>query len=88
MNPIFILVVAATAVWIYFDATKNKIGKTEKGGLFNLSAGAWAVCNLLLWIIAFPAYLIKRSSLKTIAGEHPVEVKGRGIKEFINGFSR
>jgi len=81
----FILFITACALWVYLDATKNKIGKTSAGGMFNMSAGAWGVVTLLIWIIGFPAYLIKRNALKIIADENPVDVKGRIWKTVLIG---
>lgn len=78
-----VFIIAATSLWVYLDATKHKIGKTDAGGMFNISAGAWSVCTLLFWIVALPAYLIKRGALKAIAAEKPVEVRMRGFKAFI-----
>ncbi len=66
---------------MYFDATKNKIGKVpDQKGMFNMSAGAWGIVTMLLWIIGFPAYLVKRKSLLEIAKEKPIEAKGRIAK--------
>ena len=50
-----------------------------------MSAGAWSVVTMFLWILGFPAYLIKRSSLVDRAKTQPVEVKGRWIKLSILG---
>lgn len=83
MNPFFMFLVTLCAVWVYWDATGNRIGKTDAKGLFNLPAGAWAVCTLLLWIVAFPAYLLKRASLISIANEKPVDVKMRVFKAIV-----
>jgi hypothetical protein len=81
LGIIFIVIIACTPIWIYFDATKNKVGKTENDkSFFNISAGAWATASLLFWIIAFPLYLIKRRHLIEKAKEFPVEVKGRAVK--------
>jgi len=81
LNAIIIAIVSVSAVWVYLDATKNKIGKIPDGkGMFNMSAGVWGIVTLLLWIIGFPAYLIKRGDLIEKAKENPVEVKGRGGK--------
>ncbi|MGH8396828.1 MAG: hypothetical protein ACRETA_01095 [Gammaproteobacteria bacterium] len=81
INAIIVAVVVITAVWVYIDATKNKIGKIHGiKSVFNMSAGAWGVVTLLLWIIGFPAYLIKRSDLIDKAKENPVEAKGRAAK--------
>jgi len=78
VNVIIVAIVVASAIWVYLDATKNKIGKVKgSGGMFNMSAGAWSVVTLFLWVIGFPAYLIKRGSLIEKAKETPVEVTGR-----------
>jgi len=77
----FYVLIAASGLWVYLDATSHKIGKPPSGrGLFNMSAGGWAVACLLLWIIAFPAYLIKRKALIAKAAAEPVEVKSRNGK--------
>ena len=69
------LIIIASAFWVYYDATKNKIGKIPGEKSFtNMSAGGWAVVTWLLWIIGFPLYLIKRKELIEKAKEHPVDV--------------
>ena len=81
IGTIVVLLIVVSAVWIYWDATANKIGKIPgAGGFFNMSAGAWSVVTMFLWLLGFPAYLIKRSSLVDRAKTQPVEVKGRWIK--------
>ena len=73
--------ISLSAAWVYWDATANKIGKVPgAGGMFNLSAGAWSVVTLFLWIIGFPAYVVKRGALIERARSQPVEVRGRWIK--------
>lgn len=70
-----------SAAVIYHDATRNRIGKIpEQGGLFNMHAGSWAIAALFLWIIAVPAYLLKRKELLTIAEKQPVEAKRTDFK--------
>ena len=84
LNALIVALVATSSVWVYLDATKHKIGKVAGlKSLFNMSAGAWAIVTLLLWIIGFPAYLLKRKSLIKLASSHPVEFDGRGIKTAI-----
>jgi hypothetical protein len=79
-----VIVIVISALWVYWDATGNRIGKVSgAGGFFNMSAGAWATVTMFLWIIAFPSYLIKRSTLLEVATRHPVAVKGRVIKAAI-----
>lgn len=71
------IVVGLSTLWVYWDATQHKIGKTEKN---KFSAGAYATATLLLWIIGFPYYLIRRKKLIQEAKEHPVEPKARWFK--------
>lgn len=75
-------VIAACAVWIYADATEHRIGKipSEKG-IFNLSAGGWAVLALLLWFVGIPCYFIKRRELILKAKKFPVDASGRTWKK-------
>lgn len=48
--------------------------------LICMHAGTWALATICLWVIAFPAYLIKRKSLIEKAKSNPVEPEGRQIK--------
>ena len=74
-------IITICAIFVYYDATKNKIGKIADEKRFtNMSAGMWSVGVLLLWIIIFPLYLIKRSSLIEKAKENPQDVSLRGGK--------
>jgi len=84
LNALIVAIVAASAVWVYLDATKHKIGKIRGSkGMLNMSAGAWGVVTLGLWIIGFPAYLIARNGLITKAKAHPIEVSHRTVKALI-----
>lgn len=75
------LLIVVSWVWVYFDATSNKIGKVgDDIGIFNMHAGTWAIATICLWVVAFPAYLIKRKSLIEKAKSNPVEPVGRQIK--------
>jgi hypothetical protein len=76
-----VFIVSATALFVYLDATSNRIGKVPgAGGLFNMSAGGWAVATLLIWLVAFPAYLIKRRALISQAAKCPIEPRRRMVK--------
>lgn len=71
---IFTTAMAVCTPCVYYDATKNKIGKIPRAkGFFNIQAGMWGVATLLLWILVFPAYLIKRSGLLEKTKQHPKE---------------
>lgn len=86
LNIILPIIVSISALWVYIDASKNKIGNSAQGGLLNVGgAGWWGVLCLLLWIIVFPLYLIKRSKLIAFAQECPVEPVNRNLKIGIFG---
>ncbi len=70
MEIVILLIVIGTSVWVYFDATKigvKKTGEKAQAGKFHVDMGpvGWAVCSLLLWIVAFPAYLVMRPEFLT-----------------------
>lgn len=84
LNTLLIAIVAVSAVWVYLDATRHRIGKIPGAkGMLNMSAGAWGAVTLGLWIIGFPAYLVARKGLIAKAQENPVEVSGRTVKAII-----
>lgn len=86
MNAFIWLVIGASATWVYFDATRHKIGKIPgKGGMTNMSAGAWAIVTFLLWIVGMPVYLVSRRRLIEEAAAHPVEPSGRVAKLALMG---
>jgi hypothetical protein len=58
------IIVIGSAAWVYVDAKKIGVRKGLVSGMFNIGAGAWCAATLLLWIVVFPAYLIKRGALK------------------------
>jgi len=62
-----------SAIFVYWDATGHKIGKIQGvSSVSNSSAFGWAIGTILLWIIVFPMYLIKRKVLIEKAKENPV----------------
>ena len=86
MNSILVAVIGVSSVWVYLDASKHRIGKLGGKGFFNLSAGGWGVVTMMLWIVGFPSYLIKRSGLKATAEDMPVTSPKRGLKAAGLGF--
>ena len=74
------LAASASILWVYYDATNNRIGKIRRGGLFSFSAGEWASYCLLLWFVFFPLYLYKRKYLIEKAQSDPIEVSNTKIK--------
>lgn len=76
-----VILVTLSSIWVYLDASEKNIGKIENdSSLFNMSAGAWGVATLLLWVIGFPVYLIRRASLIKKAKKSPVRPKGQAAK--------
>jgi hypothetical protein len=71
-----------SAVLVYLDASKHRIGVTPNNDskFFNMSAGGWGIATLLICIVALPAYLIKRDSLLELASTHPVKSQKRLAK--------
>lgn len=60
----FALVVIATSIWMAVDASQLGYDKRDLRGLAAMSPAGWLLAGLLLWIVAFPMYLIKRPELK------------------------
>jgi len=75
MTFLMYLLVIGSAFFVYYDATKNNIGKISgEKGFLNMSPLGWAIATLLIWIIAFPLYLYKRSTLIVRAKNNPIKV--------------
>lgn len=66
MSEIFILIVIGTSIWVLFDAKSIGIQKGQIKGVLDMGPFGWFFCCLLLWIVAFPIYLAKRSEYKRI----------------------
>lgn len=65
MELAIIALILSSSIWVYFDANKLGVRATgEKPKRFRFHADMepvdWAVAFLLLWFIAFPAYLVLR----------------------------
>jgi hypothetical protein len=60
LNSVIILIIVfSTSIWVYLDASKLD---TKKFKGLNGPVG-FCICSLLLWIIAFPYYLVKRKTI-------------------------
>lgn len=80
LSIVLTTVLVVSAVWVYWDATSHGIGKVPGKRWFNQSAGSWSIVVLLLWIVGFPTYVLKRGELIRRAAEHPVAHRGRTVK--------
>ena len=75
MDTLIYLIVIGTSVWVYLDAKKIGVRKGLVKGLADLGPGQWLIVCLLLWIVAFPIYLFKRSELKKLAAATSDQLK-------------
>ena len=75
------LVVLGTSVWVLVDARRRGITKGKIKGFFNMGPAGWFFSCLLMWIVAFPAYLVKRRTLGQVAVEdgQPSGVQGTDL---------
>lgn len=69
MSDLSLLVVLFSSIWVLWDA--KSIGVKKSKGFFGCGPWGWFFCCLLLWIVAFPAYLAKRGGLKEAAKTIP-----------------
>lgn len=53
-------VIIISSIWVFVDAKKIGVKKGLIKGVCDMGPATWLLVSLLLWIIAFPAYLIKR----------------------------
>ena len=58
MQGIVLLIVVATSAWVGVDAS----GREWREGSFADKPWKWVLGSLLLWIIVFPVYLLKRGA--------------------------
>jgi hypothetical protein len=89
-NHLFFLVFIGTSVWVLVDAKTIGVKKSDKKALFNMGPTGWFFACLLLWIIAFPAYIAKRAEYRRLSvaqsgekqamppGPHTAESKKKG----------
>ena len=57
-----LFIVVATSTWVFFDARSIGVRKGLVKGLGNMGPGMWFAACLLLWIVSFPAYVIRRDA--------------------------
>jgi hypothetical protein len=70
---LMLIIVVGSAIIVYIDAKKIGVHRGLIDGFFDMSAGTWCACVLLLWIIGFPGYLFTRPALKKAAQQEARE---------------
>jgi len=68
-NLIVTLSVLDTSIWVYVDATNIGVKKGQIGGFADAGPGTRFGGCLLLWIVIFPLYLVKRGAYIRISSE-------------------
>jgi len=64
MGYLILLVIIGTTIWVGYDAHKNEISiSAKKPYSINTGTVAWVITCLLLWIVTFPYYLVRRSKI-------------------------
>jgi hypothetical protein len=72
MGGLFVwLLVIASSIWVVVDAKSIGVKRGQIKGLGNMGPWGWFVACLLLWILAFPLYLAKRSEFRRINSARP-----------------
>lgn len=56
-----LLMVIVTTVWVAFDSSAHKVSMSSKSYYSPGTWVMWVLCCLLLWIVVFPLYLMRRS---------------------------
>jgi len=72
---LMLIIVVASSIWVYFDAKSIGVRKGIVSGFLDLGPGGWCGATLLLWLVCFPLYLAKRSSLKAAAAVQPSDAQ-------------
>lgn len=61
MKDLVLMAISFSSVWAFFDAKKIGIGNVALGKLGRVGPWTWFFGCLLIWIIFFPMYLVKRA---------------------------
>lgn len=65
-TPTFIVLSVFSSIWVAIDTKAIGIKKGQLKGFLNVNPIEWVICTLLLWMIAFPCYLLKRHELQKL----------------------
>ena len=61
LNATVFLLVIGTTIWVGFDASTNRVTSDDKEYNWSNGALAWVIGCILLWIVVFPFYLVRRA---------------------------
>lgn len=69
MDYLGFVIVIGSSIWVVADAKTIGVQKGQVKGFSDLGPWGWFFACLLLWLVAFPIYLAKRSEYKRINGK-------------------
>jgi hypothetical protein len=61
------LLIIGTSIWVFTDARRLGVRRGHVKGFLDMGPGGWLAACLLLWLVAFPAYLAMRGEYKLIS---------------------
>jgi hypothetical protein len=71
MFGITLAIVIVTSIWVAYDSRVHRVSINNKPYSLDNGALAWFIFCVLLWIVTFPYYFVKRSkTLKQKQNEH------------------
>lgn len=88
MFDVLLVIVVGTSLWVLLDALRIGVRKGQISGFFNMGAFGWFFSCLLIWILAFPAYLAKRQLYIDAAAELETPQESKFIPDQIERFGR
>ncbi len=66
MTRIGWLLIVGSSVWVLRDSRAIGVRRGQVNGLGDMGPWGWFWACLLLWLVAFPLYLVKRPEFKGI----------------------
>jgi|JI9StandDraft_2_1071091.scaffolds.fasta_scaffold293815_2 hypothetical protein len=67
MATVIYLAMLASIIWVAIDSSRLGYDKRDLTGVAAMGPLGWTLCVLLIWIVGFPMYLVKRPYLKAMA---------------------
>jgi hypothetical protein len=85
MFELILVVYVGTSVWVLVDSMRIGVKKGRIRSFFDMGPAGWFFSCLLLWVVAFPAYLVKRTEYQRPAavGAQSGSVQGADIPSHI-----
>ncbi|MBL8621831.1 MAG: hypothetical protein JNK64_11025 [Myxococcales bacterium] len=66
MGILIYLAMLGSVVWVAIDSSRLGYDKRDLTGVAAMGPVGWTLCVLMMWIVGFPMYLVKRPYLKAM----------------------